>query len=154
MYHKNIEQISNNTGGADWKRFEQTIALFEQYGPRYGFDPVMLAAQGYQESQLRQDAKSRVGAIGVMQIMPSTGKELNVGDIRKVEPNIHAGAKYMDKLMTKYFQDAKFSETNRALFRSSLSRATTPGPATSRRCAGWPSSAGSTPTSGSTTSRS
>ena len=76
----------------------------------------MLAAQGYQESELNQDKKSHVGAIGVMQVMPATGKELKVGDIRTTEPNIHAGAKYMDQLMTKYFPDAKFDEANRTLF--------------------------------------
>ncbi len=76
----------------------------------------MLAAQGYQESQLNQNAKSHVGAIGVMQIMPATGKDLGVGDIREVEPNIHGGAKYMDTLMTKYFPDAKFTKENRPLF--------------------------------------
>ena len=76
----------------------------------------MLAAQGYQESQLNQDAKSHVGAIGVMQLMPATGAQMKVGDIRVTEPNIHAGAKYMDQLMTKYFADARFSEGNRPLF--------------------------------------
>ena len=54
-----------------------------------------MAAQGYQESQLNQDAKSQVGAIGIMQVMPATGKELKVGDITQIEPNIHAGVKYM-----------------------------------------------------------
>jgi membrane-bound lytic murein transglycosylase MltF len=76
----------------------------------------MLAAQGYQESTLDQNAKSAVGAIGVMQLMPATGAELKVGDIHLIEPNIHAGAKYMDQLMAKYFPDAKFSEGNRPLF--------------------------------------
>ena len=76
----------------------------------------MLAAQGYQESTLNQEAKSHVGAIGVMQVMPATGAELKVGDIRQVEPNIHAGIKYMDQLMTRYFKDAKFDEQNRTLF--------------------------------------
>jgi membrane-bound lytic murein transglycosylase MltF len=76
----------------------------------------MLAAQGFQESRLDQNAKSHVGAIGVMQIMPATGKELGVGDIRKIEANIHGGAKYLDKLMRDYFKDAKFDEQNRALF--------------------------------------
>ena len=90
--------------------------MFEKYGTRYQFDPLMLAAQGYQESQLRQDAKSHVGAIGIMQLMPATGAELKVGDIRIAEANIHAGAKYMDILMTKYFPDAKFSDANRPLF--------------------------------------
>ena len=113
---KRVKQISNNGGDAEYKRFEQTLVLFRKYGAQYNFDPLMLAAQGYQESRLDQQAKSHVGAIGVMQIMPATGAELKVGDIKVTEPNIHGGAKYMDKLMTKYFADAKFSDTNRALF--------------------------------------
>ncbi len=111
-----VRQLKDPTGSADRKRFEQTLALFRQYGTKYGFDPLMLAAQGYQESQLNQNAKSPVGAIGVMQLMPATGAELKVGDITLMEPNIHAGAKYMDQLMGKYFPDAKFNEMDRSLF--------------------------------------
>ena len=113
---KRVKQMKDPTQSAELKRFEQTIELFRRYGAKYQFDPVMLAAQGYQESQLKQDARSHVGAIGVMQIMPATGAELKVGDIKALEPNIHAGAKYMDMLMTKFFPDAKFDEANRALF--------------------------------------
>jgi membrane-bound lytic murein transglycosylase MltF len=51
-----------------------------------------------------------------MQLMPATGSEMRVGDIRVTENNIHAGTKYMDMLMTKYFPDASFSEGNRPLF--------------------------------------
>ncbi len=116
QFHKRIKQISNNTGGPEWKRFEATIKLFEKYGAQYGFDPLMLAAQGYQESQLNQEARSHVGAIGVMQIMPATGNDLGVGDVHQIEANVHGGAKYMDQLMTKYFPDAKFSEDVRPLF--------------------------------------
>ena len=116
QYLKRVKQIANNTAGAEWKRFEGTIKLFEKYGAKYDFDPLMLAAQGYQESRLQQDARSHVGAIGVMQIMPATGAELNVGDIKLIEPNIHGGAKYMDQLMTRYFPDAKFTEDVRPLF--------------------------------------
>jgi membrane-bound lytic murein transglycosylase MltF len=115
-YHKRIKQISNNASGAEWKRFEATVRLFQKYGAKYDFDPLMLAAQGFQESRLRQDARSHVGAIGVMQIMPATGQELAVGDITQLEPNIHAGAKYMDRLMTRYFADAHFTEQDRTLF--------------------------------------
>ena len=116
QYHKRIRQISNNTAGAEWKRFQATVKLFEKYGARYGFDPVMLAAQGFQESKLRQEARSHAGAIGVMQIMPATGKELKVGDITRIEPNIHAGAKYMDQLMRLFPPEADFSEADRPLF--------------------------------------
>ena len=115
-YFRRVKQIGNNTTGASMRRFETTVKLFEKYGARYQFDPLMLTAQGYQESRLRQEARSHVGAIGVMQIMPATGKELRVGDIARLEPNIHGGTKYMNLLMTKYFQDASFDSTNRALF--------------------------------------
>jgi membrane-bound lytic murein transglycosylase MltF len=116
QYMRKVKQIKDSTGTEEAKRFEETYALFEKYGKQYHFDPLMLAAQGFQESQLNQNAKSPVGAIGVMQIMPATGKELKVGDIRMTDANIHAGAKYMDQLMTKYFPDAKFDEVNRTLF--------------------------------------
>ena len=115
QYMKKIKALNDATG-SDYKRFEETIALFEKYGQQYNFDPLMLAAQGYQESTLDQNKKSHVGAIGVMQIMPATGKELKVGDITVTEANIHGGAKYMDQLMTRYFPDAKFNEQNRTLF--------------------------------------
>ena len=115
-YNAKIQKLKDSTGSAERKRFEDTLALFEKYGSRYGFDPLMLAAQGYQESQLEQDAKSPVGAIGIMQLMPATAAELNVGDIRIAEVNVHAGTKYMDQLMTRYLDDAKFDRTNRTLF--------------------------------------
>ena len=115
-YYRRIEQIHNNATASDRKRFENTISLFEKYGAKYGFDPLLLAAQGYQESRLRQDARSPGGAIGIMQVLPKTGASLEVGDITRTEPNIHAGAKYLDRLMQRYFADAKFDEQNRTLF--------------------------------------
>jgi membrane-bound lytic murein transglycosylase MltF len=116
QFMKRIKQVTDASGAAERKRFEETLTLFEKYGKQYGFDPLMLAAQGYQESQLNQSARSHVGAVGVMQLMPGTGKEMAVGNIGVTESNIHAGTKYMDRLMTRYFQDAHFDDTNRALF--------------------------------------
>ena len=111
-----IKALKDATATEDRKRLLALVDIFKKYGQQYNFDPLMLAAQGYQESTLNQDAKSHVGAIGVMQVMPATGAELKVGDIHQAEPNIHAGIKYMDQLMTKYFKDAKFDEQNRTLF--------------------------------------
>ena len=116
QFMKNIKTLNNPANDADYKRFQQLIALFEKYGQQYKFDPLMLAAQGYQESTLDQNKRSAVGAIGVMQLMPATGQALKVGDISVTESNIHGGAKYMDQLMTQYFKDAKFDEQNRTLF--------------------------------------
>ena len=116
QYMKNIKTLNNPAAAADYQRFQQVVALFDRYGRQYNFDPLMLAAQGYQESTLDQNKKSRVGAVGVMQLMPQTGSALKVGDISVTEANIHGGAKYMDQLMTQYFKDAKFDEQNRTLF--------------------------------------
>ncbi len=115
-YNRQVKQLRDPTRSQEYKRFLDTLAFFQKYGAQYSFDPLMLAAQGYQESQINQQAKSHVGAVGIMQLMPATGTEMKVGDIQVAEPNIHAGAKYMDQLMTKYFPDAKFDEQNRTLF--------------------------------------
>jgi membrane-bound lytic murein transglycosylase MltF len=116
QYMSRIKALKNATASEDHKRYRELIEVFRKYGKQYNFEPMMLAAQGYQESTLNQEAKSPVGAIGVMQVMPATGESLKVGDIRQTEANIHAGAKYMDQLMTKYFRDANFDEQNRTLF--------------------------------------
>ena len=115
-YMKRVKELKDPTASAEYKRFQEMLALFEKYGKKYDFDPLMLAAQGYQESQLNQNARSAVGAIGVMQIMPATGAQMKVGDIHVTESNIHAAAKYMDHLMTQYFAGANLSEGNRPLF--------------------------------------
>jgi len=112
---KRQKKLMNPTESAGRKRFEQTLALFEKYGAQYRFDPLMLTAQGYQESQLDQNARSHVGAVGVMQIMPATGAQMHVGNIREMDANIHAGTKYMDQLMGTYFADAALGETDRTL---------------------------------------
>ena len=87
-------------------KFEQTIHLFRRFGEEYQFDPLALAAQGYQESRLDQSLTSHMGAIGVMQLLQSTANDPNVGipNIDDVENNIHAGAKYMNFLRNRYFQ--------------------------------------------------
>ncbi|HEX6791347.1 MAG TPA: transglycosylase SLT domain-containing protein [Candidatus Krumholzibacteria bacterium] len=116
QYNKKVKKLRDPTGHEDWNRFQETVALFEKYGDQYGFDPLMLAALGFQESRLDQGARSSTGAVGIMQVMPATGASMKVGDITVAESNIHAGAKYMNELMTKYFKQAQFDELNRTLF--------------------------------------
>src|SRR5215470_589433 len=75
-----------------------------------------MTAQGYQESRTNQAAKSRVGAIGVMQVMPATGRELKVGDVRKTQPNIEAGVKYMRTMIDTYYAGEPMTDLDKALF--------------------------------------
>ena len=111
-----LRKAQNAKAGKDWERFQQAVDLFRKYGDQYRFDYLLLAAQGYQESQLDQSKRSPVGALGIMQLMPATGKEMKVGDISQPEPNVHAGTKYMDQLLVTYFPDAELDDTNRTLF--------------------------------------
>jgi membrane-bound lytic murein transglycosylase MltF len=98
-------------------RFEQTAQYFRKYSETYGMDYLLMMAEGYQESALNQQAKSQVGAVGVMQVMPSTGKDLNVGDITQEEPNIHAGVKYFSTTMKRLYGDEpNMDDLNKVLF--------------------------------------
>jgi len=98
------------------KKFQQVIALFQKYAGKYDVDFLLMMAQGYQESRLDQKVKSQVGAVGVMQVMPATGKELAVGDISQIEPNIHAGVKYMRFMIDRYYKDEPMDPINKGLF--------------------------------------
>ena len=115
-YPAYLKRLKNSTADADWQRFEKTIALFRKYAPRYSFDYLMVAALGYQESGLNQSARSHVGAIGIMQLMPETGRSLKVGDITKAEPNVHGGFKYLRQIYDKHLDTEGLDEQNRTLF--------------------------------------
>jgi membrane-bound lytic murein transglycosylase MltF len=115
-YMHKLKQIHGATAGADVQRFQVLRSLFTKYGDTYDFDDLLLQAQSYQESRLQQDARSHVGAVGLMQLMPATGASMKVGDIHQAEANVHAGAKYMRQLVDRYFPDAKFDRQNRTLF--------------------------------------
>jgi len=116
-YLKNLKFAKEATSSQGRMRLENLRALFQKYGDKYGMDYLLMAAQGYQESQLNQAAKSPVGAIGVMQVMPATGKELKVGDISNEEPNIHAGIKYMRFMMDQYYgKEPNMTPLNKGLF--------------------------------------
>ena len=108
-------QYVKGTRSAD-ERFRALVAMFRKYGKQYNLDWMLMAAQGYQESALDQKARSHVGAIGVMQVMPATGKELGVGDIHLVDPNIHAGVKYIRFMIDRYFAGEPMSDLDKGLF--------------------------------------
>ena len=97
------------------KKLQAVVGLFKKYGAQYDLDYLLMTAQGYQESTLDQNVKSAVGAIGVMQVMPATGKELNVGDITQIDSNIHAGVKYMRFMMDEYFANEPMDPLNKTL---------------------------------------
>ena len=98
------------------QRFNGLVQYFRRYGDEYSFDYMMIAAQGFQESQLDQSLRYG-GAVGVMQLLPSTAKTMEISGIDKsAERNIEAGNKYLRYLITKYIDDPAVDARNRTLF--------------------------------------
>jgi len=115
-YLNDPRRLKAATDDAEMRKYRQVVEIFRKYGTRYELDYLLMMAQGYQESRLDQAAKSPVGAVGVMQVMPSTGKDLAVGDIAQLDPNIHAGVKYMRFMMNTYYANEPMTDLDRTLF--------------------------------------
>ncbi len=116
-YLKNTKFAKASTTPAERAKLEALKLLFQKYGDKYGMDYLLMAAQGYQESGLNQSVKSPVGAVGIMQVMPPTGVQMNVGNIQELEPNIHAGVKLMRTMMDQYYgKEMELTPLNKALF--------------------------------------
>ncbi len=108
--------IKSATSEEEIVKLRQTADIFRKYGADYDVDYLLMAAQGYQESRLDHSVRSPAGAIGIMQVMPATGKEMNVGDIRELDPNIHAGVKYIRFMVDQYFEKEPMTKQNKVLF--------------------------------------
>ncbi|MDX2437885.1 MAG: lytic transglycosylase F [Acidobacteriota bacterium] len=117
-YFKDSEWISNPLTDADQKRLAELRELFQKYGRIYGFDWLALAAMGYQESKLDQNQRNPSGAVGIMQMKPSTAadKNVDVTPIDTIENNIHAAAKYLAFLRDRYFSDPAIPDKARLDF--------------------------------------
>jgi membrane-bound lytic murein transglycosylase MltF len=115
-YLTDTAYVKRAASEAERQKFMAVVTLFRKYSDQYSMDFLMMAAQGYQESRLDQSAKSQVGAIGIMQLMPATGAEMKVGDITQIEPNVHAGVKYMHKVMDDNFKNEPMTAVDKGLF--------------------------------------
>ncbi|MGD9078357.1 MAG: lytic transglycosylase F [Desulfobacterales bacterium] len=117
-YLQNTKWVRNALDEKEFQRFKDAVEFFKQYSKQYDFDWLMIAAQAYQESGIDQDKRSPAGAIGVMQLLPSTAADPNV-NIRKIEVmkhNIHAGVKYMRFIHDRYFKNEPMDALDKMLF--------------------------------------
>lgn len=117
-YLQNTTYVKNALATQERKKFQRLMHMFEKFAKPYGFDWVLAMALGYQESMLDQRKRSLAGAIGVMQLLPSTARDpnVNIPNINKLEPNIHAGVKYLHFLHDRYFKDPDMDLLNQWLF--------------------------------------
>ncbi len=116
-YVRDFDWAANALDKEDYKRLEALVDIFKKYGEEYEIEYLMAAAQGYQESRLDQDVRSHAGAIGVMQLLPSTASDPKVGipNIHEVDANIEAGMKYLQYLRSRYFDDPAIDDRNQLL---------------------------------------
>jgi membrane-bound lytic murein transglycosylase MltF len=114
-YYQNSKWIKNPVSEQEQKKLQNLTSLFTNYANRYGFDWLAIAAQAYQESGLDHSKRSPAGAIGIMQMLPSTAsdKKVNVRDLHLLENNIHAGVKYLHFLRERYFSNPEIELASR-----------------------------------------
>jgi len=117
-YLKDTKWVKNSLDDGELKKFNQMANLFQRYADEYSLPYLLVAAQAYQESGLNHEAKSSVGAVGVMQIKPETaaGNPINIPDVHILDKNIQAGVKYFRFMMDRYFKDEPMDITNKGLF--------------------------------------
>jgi len=115
-YFGTTKWISNPMDDLERQKLEGFMLFFKEYGDQYGFDWLALVAQAFQESGLDHNAHSRAGAVGIMQLLPSTAEYVGFPDVTEIENNIHAGVKYLSHLREHYFTDPGLSEIDRFAF--------------------------------------
>lgn len=118
-YLRDTKWAKNSVAPGEMEKFKAAIAFFKKYAGQYKFEWLMIAAQAYQESTIDQTKTSSAGAVGVMQIKPSTAadKSVNIHGVDKdIEKNINAGVKYLNFIMENYFTDAQMNRIDRGLF--------------------------------------
>jgi membrane-bound lytic murein transglycosylase MltF len=117
-YLGSADRLKNPVAQEEMQRFRDVVGFFRKYGNKYDLPWLLIAAQGYQESGLDQSKRSPAGAVGIMQVKPSTAADPNVGirDIQNKENNIHAGVRYLRFVIDQYFNDEQMDRLNKGLF--------------------------------------
>lgn len=112
------KRVLNATSEEEMRKLRELVKFFRTHGKKYDFDFLMLVAQGFQESRLNQNERSPRGAVGIMQLLPSTAADPAIaitGIDKDAERNIEAGTKYLRLLVDKYLDDPELTPVNRTL---------------------------------------
>ena len=117
-YLQNTKWVKNATSDAEMKKYNLYVDFFKKYAAQYDFDYLMLVALSYQESQLDQDRRSPLGAVGIMQVIPkfAAASPIGIPNVSAAEPNIHAGTKMLREISDTYFEGQDLDDLNRTLF--------------------------------------
>jgi membrane-bound lytic murein transglycosylase MltF len=116
-YLQNTKWVKDSTASVEMQKFQVYVEFFKKYATEYNFDYLMLAAQGYQESMLDQNRRSRRGAVGIMQVIPryAAAPPISIPSVADADNNIHAGAKMLHDIQQRYFDDPGLDLANKTL---------------------------------------
>lgn len=117
-YYSKADQLKNPIEIEQWNKVKQYKSVIQNYADKYNFDWVLLLALAFQESGLEHDARSDAGAVGLMQVLPSTASDpkIDVPNIQDLNNNVHAGVKYLRFLIDRYYSDGDLRPRDRIRF--------------------------------------
>ncbi len=108
-YFDDRKWISNPLLDTEHSKLAPFREALMEHAEAFGFDWRLIAAQAYQESQLDPNTVSYSGAVGLMQLLPSTATDMGVTDLTDPERNLYAGVKYMDWLRRNFFDEPQLT---------------------------------------------
>ena len=94
--------LSKKTEGTSLKTKDAILGYIKDASEKYGVEEKLIKALIKQESGFNPEAVSKVGAKGLMQLMPATAKSLGVVDVFDPKENIEGGVKYLKQMLDKY----------------------------------------------------
>ena len=98
----NIYSAQAETGAEKISTREQIKNIVFRAAKKHGVDEKLVNALIKQESGFNPNARSKVGAMGLMQLMPATAKGLGVTNPMDPEQNVEGGVKYLKSMLNKY----------------------------------------------------
>ncbi len=143
-YLKGEGQLRRMDENSTFVKVNMLESIFKKYGEKYQMDWLLMVAMGYQESGLDHKKRSQVGAVGIMQIMPSTAswKPIGIANIWDLENNIHAANKIMRYTIDHHLNEEDLDPLNRYLLALASYNA---GPARVNQLRGWAKEQGLNP---------
>lgn len=100
---------ARNAASASVASVGEFDALIQKTAAQHGVDAALVKAVVRQESSFNPYATSRVGAAGLMQLMPATAQELGVTDVYEPVQNLDGGVRYLKRMLERYDGNVKLA---------------------------------------------